>query len=729
MSEKEYRANLEKFVRLSQFLVGEGTIDPSLADNLFHRLSTHFGESLPTLVEAYEKAAKAKDPVAAFNAALKADKSQARAARATLTAWYTGEFKPGTEIPDAPMTADEYSHGFLWQVIKAHAPAFTNAGFGAWAKKPVDAPPKETSPIHEVTAEAEAPLQPKYDVVVVGSGVAGALLAYRLKQLKPSATVAVLEGSSNAIDDMARQRYRELYALTVDRDSISPYKRLDAFTRVPSPGAGVDRSHLVQAGPDDFKSNYARLLGGSTWAWRGNCPRFTPNDFQLKTAYGIADDWPIKYEDVLPDFGEAEEELGVAGNSSEWDEKMQGARGKPYPLTEIPQALGDQFLKEALAKKAGSKPVVIAGQEIRVIATPQARVTKEGWKGRHQCQGNASCIPICPTGAKYDAGVHVRLAKNAGVEFHSRMVVTRVRLDADGKVTGVVYRSWAKTQEDQSLEARFVVLAGNAIETPRLWLNSKLDNSRDFVGRYLMDHVQSDVVCKTPIPIYPFRGPQNTSSIPSFFDHPNRKVVSSFNISVGNDGWGRYVDEKGKPKGPFNVLEELSWDGASETLLLWGDPLQKALRDDPNTAITHMLRLSFSTEQLPEPDNRVSLADDKDAFGVPRPKIAYKISDYSKRSLAFARGVVRQIIAAAGMVPEGSDLPNFQYSGAGHLMGTCRMGKDKTNSVVDRDGCAHAHPNVFVVGSSVFVTGSCTNPTVTLAALTIRTAKALAQKL
>ncbi len=727
--DKDHYSATEGFVRLSQFLLGEGRLERSLAPHLFRRLTAHFGESLPKLIETFEEAAKAKDPIPTFNTVVRADKSLSRAAWATLMAWYTGEFKPGTEVPDAPLTANEYSNGFLWHVLKAHAPAFTNAGFGAWAAEPKEGAPKDASVIHEVTVDAEPPLQPKYDVVVVGSGVAGALLAYRLKQLKPKASIAVLEASSNGIDDMARQRFRELYALTVDRDSISPYKRLDAMTRVPSPAAGVDRTHLVQAGPDDFKSNYARLLGGSTWAWRGNCPRFTPNDFQLKSTYGIADDWPIKYADVLGAFGEAEEELGIAGDSSEWDEKMQGGRGRPYPLPPIPQALGDQFLKRALARAAAGKPLVIAGQEIRVIATPQARVTVDGWKGRHQCEGNASCIPICPTGAKYDAGVHVRLAKGLGVEFHTRVVVTRVRLNADGKVTGVVYRTWAKSQEDQSVEANFVVLAGNAIETPRLWLTSKLENSRDLVGRYLMDHVQSDVVCKTPTPIYPFRGPQNTSSIPSFFDHPNRKVVAAFNISVGNDGWGRYVDERGRPKAPFNVLEELSWDPTSETLSMWGDSLQKALRDDPKTAITHMLRLSFSTEQLPEFENRVSLADDRDAFGVPRPIITYKISDYSKRSLTFARGVVRQIITAAGMVPEGADLPNFQYSGAGHLMGTCRMGKDATGSVVDADGCAHAYPNVYVVGSSVFVTGSCTNPTVTLAALAIRTASALAGKL
>jgi len=66
-----------------------------------------------------------------------------------------------------------------------------------------------------------------------------------------------------------------------------------------------------------------------------------------------------------------------------------------------------------------------------------------------------------------------------GLEFHTRTVVTRVRLDAEGNVSGAVYRTWAKSQDDHSLGAKHVVLAGNSIETPRLWLNSKLENGRD----------------------------------------------------------------------------------------------------------------------------------------------------------------------------------------------------------------------------------------------------------
>src|SRR5712671_3001253 len=62
-----------------------------------------------------------------------------RVARAIVWAWYTGQFHTPFELPDAPQTPEQYSKALLWHVIRAHAPAFTNAAFGAWAKEPPSA--------------------------------------------------------------------------------------------------------------------------------------------------------------------------------------------------------------------------------------------------------------------------------------------------------------------------------------------------------------------------------------------------------------------------------------------------------------------------------------------------------------------------------------------------------------------------------------------------------------
>ena len=97
------------------------------------------------------------------------------------------------------------------------------------------------------------------DVVIVGAGVSGALVAYRLSQQRKGLKVLVLDAGLNGIDDPEsvtsadRARYKALYALTVDRDSVSPYKRVASTAFAPQPTAGPDERHLVQGGPDPFK--------------------------------------------------------------------------------------------------------------------------------------------------------------------------------------------------------------------------------------------------------------------------------------------------------------------------------------------------------------------------------------------------------------------------------------------------------------------------------------------
>jgi glucose dehydrogenase len=102
---------------------------------------------------------------------------------------------------------------------------------------------------------------------------------------------------------------------------------------------------------------------------------------------------------------------------------------------------------------------------------------------------------------------------------------------------------------------------------------------------------------------------------------------------------------------------------------------------------------------------------------VPRPRIVYRIDDYTRRGMAEGRNVHERVFAAMGssMVQHGEG-----HEGAGHIMGTLRMGADAKTSVVNADLRAHDHPNLFVVGSSVFPSGATDNPTLTIAALSLR---------
>ena len=566
-------------------------------------------------------------------------------------------------------------------------------------------------------------MQTNYDVVVVGAGVAGAIFAWKLSQLRPDNSILLIDAGDNPLDEGMRHHFLETFALAIDRGVLSPYRRLDSNKFAPSPESGVDTKHYVQAGPDKYKSNYVRMVGGSTWSWRGNCPRWVPNDFRLKSAYGVGEDWPFTYNDIEPYFCDAEDELGV---SADHDEQKHlpgaGTRSRPYPMPKIAQAFGDLIIKKRV------DGLDVDGKRITVVATPQARNSQK-YQDRSECLGNANCIPICPSGAKYDASVHLkRLAKIKGVAMQWHSVVSRLEVGSGGAIKTVYFRDWRQPgAPEQSVAGKIVVLATHAIETPRLWLISKLDNSRDLVGRFLTDHLAHEVTGYMDQPIYPFRGPQNTSSVFDFRDGEFRKRCSAFNITVGNDGWGRKLS-------PFAALDKMAWDSDKKRIRNFGKALQKELTVG-DKAITRMIRISYSTEQLPEPDNRVTLADEKDPLGLQRPKVSYKVSDYSIRGLEYGHSVAHRILKRAVSDDEHdadrrldhTPEANPTFNGAGHPMGTCRMGISSSNSVVDPFGQSHAHPNLYVVGSSVFVTGSSVNPTLLLAALALRTAESIAK--
>lgn len=567
-----------------------------------------------------------------------------------------------------------------------------------------------------------------YDVVIVGAGVAGSLAACRIKAAKPQARVLLLEAGDNGLDAAQRTTFVEAYQVSPTKNVPTPYAALPNNAQAYAPSSdGVGdpllmNSYYVEAGPDLFKSGFQRMAGGSTWAWRGNCPRFLPADFQLKKLYNVGVDWPITYDQLEPYYVQAEAELGVSGNHDEWD-GLYGAHRSALPHAWIVAGYGDTRVRAALATIGP-----LDGIPVTVVTTPQARNSEE-YQGRSACQGNSSCIPICPSGAKYDASVHVKRARDElDVEVRTRSVVTRLIADPGPgpgpgpEVHTVVYRSHPDTATEHKVTGAHIVLALNAIETPKLWLASELKNNSDQVGRNLMDHLAEEVVGHFGEPVYPFRGPQSILSIETFRDGTFRKTNGAFRITIGNDGWGR-------TESPGAAVERLMWDATTGKVKQFGKPLQQKVA----ARVTHMLRFGYSTEQLPDPANRVTLSDETDALGVRRPKITYKIDDYSKRALAYGHSVTRRMWQHLEQTSGATDVdpqqPLLRYNGAGHLMGTMRMGDSNATNVVHPDGNAHDHPNVWVVGSAVFPTSGTANPTLTLAATTLRTADILVARL
>jgi len=459
-----------------------------------------------------------------------------------------------------------------------------------------------------------------YDVIVIGSGVCGALTAWTLATR--GRRVLILEAGMSTSD---RSTLIGNYAASATQSIGATYSdpENDQF----APTEDTAPSYYVYATPLHYKSTYQRRVGGSTWHFLGNMPRFLPPDFQLRRRYGVGVDWPLAYDDLEQFYCDAEHAIGVSGDHALWNTATLGHRSRPFPMSKIWESYSDRVFRRRLPDD-----LVVGGAQVRLMTTPQARNSRP-YDGRPACAGNSSCVPICPIQAKYDGTVHVKKAVLAGAELRDRCVVSRIVADpASGAVTRVYFHTWDK--EEHSVTSRIVVLAAHAIESARILLYSNLANRSDQVGRNLMDHLQGTVVAIAPEPVYPFRGPPTTSGIDAFRDGMFRSEHGAFRLSLGNDGWGRAE----------------TVDQGLARLITDERQIGTALRRRAAEHFQSLLRFSYSTEMLPRPENRVELDDSGniDAFGIPRPRFSFAIDDYSRNAFTAAQDACVKIFESVG---------------------------------------------------------------------------------
>lgn len=618
------------------------------------------------------------------------------------------------------------------------------------------------------------------DVAIVGSGFAGSLIAKELSRRRIS--VVILEagpGVQPNINAYMRNFYKAKAkipespyppalsfapsAVAAGRPSFSgsAWKDPEKAYLDQQPAAGETRPRLP------FKSTYERLAGGTSH-WMGLTPRLVPNDFRMKEKYGRPDpDWPISYETLMPWYEKAEAELGVSGDVA--DHSFAGVTFSPgyaYPMPRIPPSVFDRYVGEKLADMTDvdtkflgtAEPVT----ELTVRSQPAAR-NSQPYRNRRACAGNTSCIPICPIQAKYDATITLNEATNNGARLIDHAVASEILLE-NGLVSGIkfiTHKNETKTGEG-CVKATIYVIAANAIETPRLLRmstksgqpESGVANSSGLVGCNLMDHPQYLTWGLLPVSVFPYRGPLVTSAIGDLCDGPFRKERAAFRISLGNDAWSATVGGlAGDPHiTTLDFINGVNLGGLNKTdssqrpdnsALLGGD-----LRDTLGTLISRQFRIAFAVEQSPDPDNRVTLSTTAtDALNLPRPRITYNISEYTKQGIVaafllknkiFKKLSAEDFTQTAPGDPGGFDATfvdetgktrteRLTYGGAGHLMGTYRMGHDPKQSVVDSFQRSHDHANLFLVGSGTFPTVGTANPTITLSALALRTADHIAK--
>lgn len=608
------------------------------------------------------------------------------------------------------------------------------------------------------------------DVIVVGAGMAGSVMAYQLGL----AGLKVLVLESGPAIPPNRSEYLERFYTAVLKAPESPYppeqseqtpaKQFapratiqDLITAGSHDKDKVQKSYLVQNGPRLFASTYERVGGGTMWHWMGTALRLLPNDFRMQSKYKVGVDWPISYDDLQTAYCRAEEEMGVSADvTSQTYLGVTFPQGYQYSMHGIPPSLVDQGVGKAINDKQ------YQGFTLNVRQTPAGRNSQND-NGRRVCAGNTSCTPICPIQAKYDATVTMAKALDTGnVRILYQCVASKVQVDANG-VTGIDFIQYQNngTQQHGTAQGKRYVIAAHAIETPKLLLNSigphspkGVANSSGQVGKSLADHPVYLAWGLMPEgkPLFPFRGPLSTSGIEDMRDGAFRSTRAAWRIEIGNEGWNWSAND------PYTtVCDFIDGDNNGGTNNGGADHKSEALSgvalvQKLNSVLTRQFRLAFLIEQVEkEPDEALCRVESSkhftDGLGLPRPEIAYELSDYTKEGFKQARLAATHIITKLMGATELTNLnptldptlvaqtvfnydhQNYAFYGAGHLMGTYRMGSDRNKSVVDKDQRSWDHPNLFLVGDGVFPSTGTANPTLTITALTFQAADVVASDL
>ncbi len=518
------------------------------------------------------------------------------------------------------------------------------------------------------------------DFVVIGSGIIGSLAARKLA--RAGASVVILEAGPRVTRGELVARFRNSPRRS---DWMSPYS--------PAPWAPhpiyqpKDNGYLVQAGPYPYPAEYIRQVGGTSWHWAAQAWRNVPNDFRIRSLYGVGVDWPLTYEDLEPFYQEAEEIMGVSGAPN-----TGSPRNKPFPMQPVAEPYAMRRIRERLAP------------DYEVVTNTTARNSRS-YDGRPACCGNNSCQPICPIDAQYHGGLAAAAAEAAGAPLVPNANVYKLEHDEKGRIAAALY--YDPEKRSHRVTGKTFIVAANGVESPRLLLLSASDkfprglaNSSDMVGRNLMDHPSTSLTFDADEELWLGRGPQSPSSINLMRDGPFRAEHAPYRLD-------------------FTNISRV--DGATRSLIaqgVYGPEFEKRLRH----SAARELNVKNVLEVLPNPEHRITLASEKDAMGIPKPQAHYSIDEYTRKGHERSTQDFRRIAELMG----GTNLrPSKEgdFANNQHICGTLSMGHDPGTSVCDQWGRAHDHENLYLASTGVMPTSATVNSTENGLALALRTAQ------
>ena len=413
------------------------------------------------------------------------------------------------------------------------------------------------------------------------------------------------------------------------------------------------------------------VVGGNSKLYGAVLIRYRAQDFApLRHIGGTTPGWPFGYEVLEPYYQRAEDMYQVRGSMG--DDPTEPAHSGRYNFPPVPDEPSIADFRARL-RAAGLHP-----------ASLPLGVDIDRWLAKGKTPWDA--FPnTC--GGKMDAET-VGLAyalQHPNVTLQTGARVTRL-LASQGRITGV------QVAGQGVLTAPVVVLCAGAVQTAALLLASAdadhptgLANRSDQVGRNFMNHNLSAVLA-----IHPFR--RNTAI------YQKTIMVNDFYLTGGPDG---------EPLGNIQMLGKIS--GA---ILAADTPIPGPIA---NWIAGHAVDVLAMSEDLPNPDSRVTLRGGQ------------IVVDWKRSNWQAHRALVAKLKAALRRAGYPILLSKtFDRRTLSHQCGTARMGLDPATSVVNPLCRAHDHDNLYIVDASVLPTSAAVNPSLTIAALALRTGEHLA---
>ena len=450
-----------------------------------------------------------------------------------------------------------------------------------------------------------------------------------------------------------------------------------------------------------------RFFGGSTNHWAGRCRPLDELDFEAR-AWVPHSGWPLTRAELDPYYGQAQKicQLGAFDYT-------------PGPWLDPGQA---------------------------VLPFDPAKVLSRVWQ----------YSPPTRFGEVYRS--ELGAAGNVDVLLHATVVDIEAN-EAGSEVLGLAVR----TLEGKRLtvRARAYVLACGGLENPRLLLAANrqvkagLGNQHDLVGRYFMEHPHCNaaralVADPALLSFYTFgQGgghAQGLEVVGCLNQSPERQRAeqllnfdSLFTVDdVGDSGFAalrRIWSAAGRGQWPDHLAADL-WQALIDI-----DDTASGLMGRLGLHAYHPGTASFrmwcSAEAAPNPDSRVRLSDQRDALGMPRIALDWRLTEQDKRSLLAGYQAVAEELGRTGLgrlqiadwLTAGDNSWSPTVEGGHHHLGTTRMSQDPAQGVVDPSSRVHGIANLYIAGSSVFPTSGSANPTLTIVALALRLAAHLQERL